>query len=207
MYTFSKNLQYLMEAKNINKNQLAKILSIPSPSIGRWVNGKVTDPTLSKLLILSSFFETSIDDLVKRNLKVQDEIIGLYKEEYIYLPLFEWDGEIYCKREDGVKNCRIPKLLMTIESTDNLFSIKHHSEYYSIYPKKSILIFSKDVCQEKNCVILVKNKLVNNRLIVKLTEKGYIDILTNKKIDIEQFGIEGILVNLILDNVFLNLPE
>jgi len=203
MHTLSKNLQYLMEIQNINKSQLAKVLSIPSMSIGRWVNGKVTDPSLSKLQRLSRFFEVAIDDLVTRNLEVQDEVRKLYTE-FINIPVFEWNDDF--TTEYHVSTKRIPKIL-NIGDKKDIFSIAHPSDYYGIYPKKSILIFSKSTNIELYDILLVRNKIINNILFIRKNEKNYKSVLTHEKIDIDQYKIVGVLVNIILDKVFLNLSE
>jgi transcriptional regulator with XRE-family HTH domain len=194
-----------MEVKNINKSQLAKVLSIPSMSIGRWVNGKVTDPSLSKLQSLSKFFEVGIDDLVSRNLEVQDEVAKLYTE-YINIPVFEWGSGLIALEHETVRTKRVPKILNIGEEKD-IFSIYHPSEYYGIYPKNAILVFSKYIDIELHDVLLVRNKTLNTLLFIRYNEKCYKSVLTHEKVDIEQYKIEGILLNIILDNVFLNLPE
>ncbi len=194
-----------MEVKNINKNQLAKVLSIPSMSIGRWVNGKVTDPRLSKLKSLSKFFEVGIDDLVMRNLEIQDKVSKLYTS-YINIPVFEWNGELTIHDHVAVRTKRIPQILNVGDDKD-IFSVAHPSEYFGIYPESAILILSKTAEVELYDVLLVRNKIINNLLFIRYNGKSYNSVLTREKVDIEQYNIESVLINIILDNVFLNLPE
>jgi len=195
-----------MEKNNINKNQLAKILSIPSMSIGRWVNGKVSDPTLSKLLNLSKFFEVSIDDIVTKNLQVQDKLKALFIN-YINIPVFEWNSNLEFNNSKTLRIKRIPQILY-IDTEDKIFSISHSEEYYGIYPKKSILILTKNIDEiTNNDVLLVNNKIIKQMIFIQYHNNDYRSILTHEKVDINQYNIEGSLINIILTNVFLGLIE
>ena len=195
-----------MEKNNINKNQLAKILSIPSMSIGRWVNGKVVDPSLSKLLNLSNFFEINIDDLVTQNLEAQDKLNNIFTE-YKHIRYFEWNESLVLENNEFVKTVKIPTIL-NIGDTENLYSIAHSKEYYGIYPKNAILIFSNSKEIKSNDVILVKNPTIDSMLFIQYREDNkYRSILTYEKVDIEQYIIQGIMVNIILYDVFLNLTK
>ena len=73
-----------MGLKNINKNQLAKVLSVGSSAVGKWVNGEITDLKLPSLVSISTFFDISIDNLAFNNIEVQNELKLFYKE-YLYL--------------------------------------------------------------------------------------------------------------------------
>ena len=205
MINLSKNLQYLMEINNINKSQLSKILSIPSMSIGRWVNGKVTDPSLSKLLSLSRFFGVGIDDLVMRNLELQNDILDMYKE-YINIPLFEWTSDLTRNNDEITSTIRIPKILIVGDSKD-IFSVAHSPQYDGVFPSNSLLVFTKATELKVNDVLLVRNKALNNLLFIRYRGIDYGSVLTHEKVEIDQYKIEGIMVNMILDNVFLNLPK
>ena len=203
MYTLSKNLQYLMEIQNINKNQLAKVLAIPSMSVGRWVNGKVTDPTLSKLLLLSNFFDITIDDLTMHNLQVEDKVKKLF-DIYVNIPIFEWNEKP--QLEDKMQTCQIPKILLNDINTQNCFSMKLHSEYYGLYPKNSRLIFTNATLEHaRNDILLVKNIIIGNILLIKCLSSGYFSVLTNEKVELMQYEIIGVVINMVLSNVFLSI--
>ena len=195
-----------MEKKNINKNQLAKVLSIPSMSIGRWVNGKVSDPTLSKLLLLSNFFEINIDNLTLHNLKLENNVKVLF-DTYVNIPVFEWND--MPQLENKMQPCcQIPNILFNNVNLINCFTVKLHPDYYGLYPKNSILIFNNSSFEHYcNDVLLVKNKIIGNTLLIKYLNNEYFSVLTQEKVDLIQYELIGIAINLILTNIFLNVDQ
>lgn len=204
MNTLSKNLRYLMEKNNINKNQLAKILAIPSMSIGRWVNGKVADPSLPKIINLSNFFEVNIDDLITKNLEAQDQLKNILTK-YVHVPYFEWGEDLTLENIKFIKTIAIPNIFSINEN--NIYSVEHSKEYYGIYPQNSILIFTNDVDKEAkpNDVLLVKNQLINKMLFIQYKGNNeYRSVLTYEMVDIKRYVIQGTLINIILHKVFLN---
>ena len=60
---FAENLKYLRNEKNIEQNELARLLNLSNSSISYWENCK-QEPTISALYKLAQFFEISIDFLV-----------------------------------------------------------------------------------------------------------------------------------------------
>lgn len=199
MCILSKNLQYLMGCKNINKNQLAKVLSVGSSVVGKWVNGEITDLKLPSLISLSTFFDVSIDNLAFNNIEIQNELKLFYKE-YLYLPAFEWEDELVA----SIKTKKIPKVLVHGDSS-NMFVVRHPSEYYGIYPKKSILVFERKFELADNDVLLVRNKILKNILFINYNNSGYRSVLTHEIVDIEQYYIEGVLSSIVLDQVFMDM--
>lgn len=62
METFGKRLRNLRQEKNIGQVELAKILGVGKSIISFWELDKY-EPTLSKLVVLSKFFNVTIDFL------------------------------------------------------------------------------------------------------------------------------------------------
>ena len=199
MCILSKNLHYLMGLKNINKNQLAKVLSVGSSAVGKWVNGEITDLKLPSLVSISTFFDISIDNLAFNNIEVQDELKKFYKE-YLYLPAFEWEDDL----SSSIKTEKVPKVLVHGDIY-NMFVVCHAPEYYGIYPRKSILVFERKFHLTENDVLLVRNKILKNILFISYSNSRYKSVLTHEIVDIEQYQIEGVLINIILDHVFMDL--
>lgn len=188
-----------MEKKNINKNQLSKVIGVGSSVIGKWVSGSVTDLRLPSLISLSNFFEVTIDNLALNNIEHQNYLTLFYKE-YVYIPEFNWEDEL----GSSVTNKKIPKSLIHDE-LHNLFVVNHSSEYYGLYPKKSILIFSNKFELANNDVLLVRNKILKDILLIKYSNSIFLSVLTNELVDIEQYNIKGCLMSIIFDQVFLDL--
>ena len=61
--SFCKNFKYLRQEKNIGQIQLAKELGVSKGIISMWENG-LREPTMSSLILLSKYFNVSIDYLV-----------------------------------------------------------------------------------------------------------------------------------------------
>jgi transcriptional regulator with XRE-family HTH domain len=188
-----------MGLKNINKNQLAKVLSVGSSAVGKWVNGEITDLKLPSLVSISTFFDVSIDNLAFNNIEVQNELKLFYKE-YLYLPAFEWEDDLV----SSIKTKKVPKVLVHGE-VSNMFVVRHSPEYYGIYPKKAVLVFERKFELTDNDVLLVRNKILKNILFISYSNGGYKSVLTHEIVDIDQYNIEGVLVNIILDQVFMDL--
>lgn len=62
MYTFGKLLKNLRNDRNIGQVELAKQIGVGKSIISLWEKD-VCEPTLSKLIALSKFFNVSIDYL------------------------------------------------------------------------------------------------------------------------------------------------
>lgn len=61
---FGENLQVLRKRKNISQETLAEELQVSRQTIGKWENG-ITYPEAEFLILISDFFEVSIDALLK----------------------------------------------------------------------------------------------------------------------------------------------
>jgi len=60
---FSENLKILRNEKQISQTKLATALNISTKTISHWETG-YSEPSISQLIQLSNFFETTIDELV-----------------------------------------------------------------------------------------------------------------------------------------------
>lgn len=69
---FVKNLIYLTKNTEVNQNQLASKLGISRQSINNMLRNKNLDPKASTLIKISKIYNTSIDDLIFKNLENQD---------------------------------------------------------------------------------------------------------------------------------------
>ena len=60
---FKNNLKFLRQERGIGQVELAKKLGVSKGIISLWENG-LREPSLSSLVAISLFFETSLDELV-----------------------------------------------------------------------------------------------------------------------------------------------
>ena len=73
MSEFSKRLWELLKDKHLSQKDLAEHLGITRQSVSQYING-VTEPCLSRAVVISSFLGVSIDYLAgKSKLKRYDE--------------------------------------------------------------------------------------------------------------------------------------
>ncbi len=78
---FAENLKSLRIERNLTQVDLAKIVGVSQATIYFWESG-TNEPTLSYLIKLANFFETTIDDLVGETFytkEVETTITKYYK--------------------------------------------------------------------------------------------------------------------------------
>ncbi|WP_066497727.1 helix-turn-helix domain-containing protein [Abyssisolibacter fermentans] len=63
---FSKKLLELRKAKGLSQDELGNQLNVSRQTISKWELGETT-PEMGKLILLSDYFEISLDKLVKGN--------------------------------------------------------------------------------------------------------------------------------------------
>lgn len=62
--SFGENILALRKGKNISQDDLGGRLNVSRQTISKWELGETT-PEMEKLIVLSEFFNVSIDELVK----------------------------------------------------------------------------------------------------------------------------------------------
>ena len=73
---FPKNLLYLRKKNKISQYELSEAMGVARTTLGDYERGK-TEPNISTLVNLASYFGVTLDDLLKRNMSHLDlEVIG-----------------------------------------------------------------------------------------------------------------------------------
>lgn len=72
MSYFSEKLYELRKEKNLSQEELAEKLNVARQTISKWETGSTT-PDTNNLIELSNIFEISIEDLLGKNNKVEEE--------------------------------------------------------------------------------------------------------------------------------------
>lgn len=138
---FIKNLDYLLDKKEMKKSDLAREINIAPSTISAWYNGKYEKVSLSVLKKLSTFFNVTMDELVNDDLSISNEIKLIYsskhftKQELISIDNFvrlidSYKEEIYSydafKNLDHTKftKCRMCGNLVLINSVIPIKSIR-----------------------------------------------------------------------------------
>jgi len=81
MHFFAKNITYLKNRKNINTTEIATHLGATFPYLA---SGEV-QPTVQDLMVLSNLFDINIDDLLKKDLAMQADLIANVTIEFLVL--------------------------------------------------------------------------------------------------------------------------
>ncbi len=91
---FIKNLDYLLEKKEMKKSDLAREINVSPSTISAWYSGKYEKVSLQVLKKLSNYFNVTMDELVNDDLSNSNEIKLIYssnhftKEELISIDNF-----------------------------------------------------------------------------------------------------------------------
>ncbi len=67
MHFLGKNIRYLRKQSSVTQSELASVIGKGQTTIGNWENG-ISEPSLEELLILTNYFDISLDLLVKIDL-------------------------------------------------------------------------------------------------------------------------------------------
>src|ERR1700735_5337572 len=67
MHFLGKNLRYLRKQSARTQSEIASLIQKGQTTIGNWENG-ISEPSLNELLIISNYFDISLDVLLKFDL-------------------------------------------------------------------------------------------------------------------------------------------
>jgi transcriptional regulator with XRE-family HTH domain len=67
MHLLGKNIRYLRKQSSKTQSEIASLIQKGQTTIGNWENG-ISEPSLSELLIISNYFDISVDTLLKIDL-------------------------------------------------------------------------------------------------------------------------------------------
>lgn len=79
---FIKNLDYLLEKKEMKKSDLAREINVAPSTISAWYNGKYEKVSLQVLKKLSNYFNVTMDELVNDDLSNDNEIKLIYSSKH-----------------------------------------------------------------------------------------------------------------------------
>ena len=79
---FIKNLDYLLEKKDMKKSDLAREINVAPSTISAWYSGKYEKVSLQILKKLSMYFNVTMDELVNDDLRNCNEIKLIYSSKY-----------------------------------------------------------------------------------------------------------------------------
>lgn len=141
---FIKNLDYLLEKKEIKKSDLARAIDVAPSTISAWYNGKYEKVSLQILKKLSMYFNVTMDELVNDDLSNSNEIKLVYSSKH------------FTKQE-----------LISIDNFVNLIdSYKEEIYSYDAFKDLNHTKFTK-------CRMCGKNILINSVIPIKSISRCY----------------------------------
>lgn len=67
MHFLGKNLRHLRKQTSKTQSEIASLIQKGQTTVGNWENG-ISEPNLNELLIISNYFDISVDKLLKTDL-------------------------------------------------------------------------------------------------------------------------------------------
>lgn len=77
----SNLLKYNRELKQLSQEDLAKILNVSKENIIEWEKGTAY-PSINTLIMISDYFEISLDKMIKDDSSLKNMIINLEQQQY-----------------------------------------------------------------------------------------------------------------------------
>jgi SOS-response transcriptional repressor LexA len=148
----AQNIKHLISMESITANELAKSVNIPAATMHKIITGKTTDPRVSTLKLISSFFDVSIDALTSENIEAFDnKTISVCS-----MPVVGWRD---CIKDSFVQNLSPKnwKHWVSVEGNKNSgdFALKSKKSMSPRYPYGTIFVVKKDVSPLDGDLVIV----------------------------------------------------
>jgi transcriptional regulator with XRE-family HTH domain len=85
MHFLGKNLRHLRKQSSRTQSEIASLIQKGQTTIGNWENG-ISEPSLNELLIISNYFDISVDSLLKADLTETQVQVGRPSVPRNYIP-------------------------------------------------------------------------------------------------------------------------
>lgn len=113
MHFLGKNLRHLRKQSSRTQSEIASLIQKGQTTIGNWENG-ISEPSLNELLIISNYFDISVDGLLKVDLAESQPSSGL-RSVNIPRPYIPIDKELLKTEEPGNAMAFVLKELKDIQ--------------------------------------------------------------------------------------------
>jgi len=110
MHYLGKNLRYLRKQMSKTQSEIASLIKKGQTTIGNWENG-ISEPNLDELLVISNFFDTPLDALIKVDLA---ESNMAYRPSLTGAAVYDHGGDISPAVQE--KDDRLSYVLQEIKS-------------------------------------------------------------------------------------------
>lgn len=166
---FGEILTKLMKECYLDDASLSKKVDIPVPTIARLRNSSNSNPTISTLAPLASFFNISIDQLIGRSELPSTRVPGTYNEVTqvsTFLPVIPWNEiQLFLSNKSAIKHNFIRWAPTELKVQDNSFFTKVITDSFGFTLKKnSFLLITNDCNYKDGDLVILKKK--NKEIIV-----------------------------------------
>lgn len=187
-------LRQLLMHVDLTANGLAKILSVPTPTIHRLTTGDVRDPRLSTLTLLSDYFGVTIDQLAGRQIldpRFYLEIEGGTLKPAFSIPLFTF-------HEAGALHAHLKKPTHWFRwkshcddaDIEKIFAIKIKNNLYEpLFSQETVIVINPTIQVENGDYVLVSFAGDNAPVLKRYISEGknkYLCMVNNTDIKTEK---------------------
>lgn len=174
----AKNLMLYMETNNVSQRDLAKLIQLSQPSLSRILSNKsqAVQPTTKRKI--SNFFGFKFEDIISKELSVLQTEKSSYNVRFIDLY-----GE--------ATNDKIE----TNEEYAFALNIKNDN-FHPLFPKSSILFFSKEPAFQNDICITKQNNKLNLCSVINSyrLELDVVNLESNDKFSVLRNNIVAVLM-------------
>ena len=203
----AKTIEYLMETRNINMNQLHKKTGVPVTTINRLLNEKNANPTISSLIPIANFFEITLNQLMGIDPSNLDPLIDKYAPKnslWRNVPIISWE-----RAAEWSANISTANISETI-STDILLGnnpyalIISESNWEGFFPNSVIIIDSSILPDHGDYAVILKKgqKRASLKQILIDDDKTYLRPVNKDyqtQILDESYELLGVVVQIRMD--------
>ncbi|CAM3716396.1 LexA family protein [Legionella longbeachae] len=160
----SKNLSLIMKENNVSESDLARALNLPYNTIHRLVSGHTTDPRISTLKSIASYFNVSLDTLLNQNQGVPNTLKTHIGPRTV--PIVTWeqlsDDELLRTINSLNWDHWLPISLVSIDNLSlNAYALESRPSMQPRFPIGTFFIIDPDCKPIDGDLILVKIKINN----------------------------------------------
>lgn len=179
------NLHNFIEKEKIHEAELSRRTGIPQPTLHKILTGKTSDPRISTLQILASYFGVTLDALYGN--------VGLQKNIAIQssksIPIISWTDAI--KHRDAIKNISLNHwdqwVVISDHSGENMFALKSKASMEPRFPRGTIFIIDVKLTPTDGDLVVVHYPETKECTVRELSIDGRTELLlplnTHSKLD------------------------
>lgn len=187
--TLSRNLSLIMKENNVSESDLARALNLPYNTIHRLISGHTTDPRISTLKMIASYFHVSLDSLLNQSMSIQNEEKSHANPRTV--PIITWeqlsDNEFLKTISQHNWDNWLPISLVSIDTLSfQAYALESRPSMQPRFPIGTFFIIDPDCKPIDGDLILVKfikeNAVSLRELIIDPPSMRFLPIIENSEV-------------------------